>query len=148
VPLPRALARANRVALNRLVRRVAPVAPGLGLLTHRGRRSGREFTIPVNVFAFRGGMRLALTYGPGTDWVRNVCADGGCSLRHGGRTVELRNPRVVHDPDLSGMPPFVRFVLRRIRVQEFLDLDVLDPGRGRPRRGRDRRRRRPATSPP
>jgi deazaflavin-dependent oxidoreductase (nitroreductase family) len=129
VPLPKALARANRLVLNRVMRRVAPLAPGLGLLTHRGRRSGREFTIPVNVFVVRGGVRLALTYGPGTDWVKNVLAAGGCSVRHGGRTLELSNPRIVHDPGRAGMPPFVRFVLARIHVEQFLDLDLPDHSR-------------------
>lgn len=126
MPLPKALARANRLVLNRVVRRVAPLAPGLGLLTHRGRSSGREFTIPVNVFVVRGGVRPALTHGPGTDWVENVLAAGGCSLRHGGRTLEPGNPRIVHDPDRAGTPPFVRFVLARIHVEQFLDLDVPD----------------------
>jgi len=124
MPIPMTVARANRVALNRLMRRVAPYTPVLGLLTHTGRRSGREFTIPVNVFEFEGGYRFALTYGPGTDWVKNVLSAGGCRLRHRGRTVELVNPRLVHDPDLTGMPRFVRFVLTRIGVEEFLDADL------------------------
>jgi deazaflavin-dependent oxidoreductase (nitroreductase family) len=122
VPIPMAVARANRLALNRVMRRVAPHTPFLGLLTHTGRRSGREFTIPVNVFEFGDGYRFALTYGAGTDWVKNVLAAGGCRLRHRGRTVELVDPRLVHDPGLTGMPPFVRFVLTRIGVEEFLDL--------------------------
>jgi deazaflavin-dependent oxidoreductase (nitroreductase family) len=127
VPLPRGLARANRLGLNRVVRRVAPFAPGFGLITHRGRRSGREFTTPVNVFPFEGGVRVALTYGPQADWVRNVLAAGGCTLRRRGRTLELVGPRVVRDPAATGTPPFVRAVLHRIDVQEFLDLDVAAP---------------------
>ncbi|WP_432565337.1 nitroreductase family deazaflavin-dependent oxidoreductase [Kineococcus sp. SYSU DK003] len=126
MPIPMTVARANRVALNRVMRRIAPHTPFLGLLTHRGRRSGREFTIPVNVFEFRGGIRLALTYGPGTDWVRNVRAAGGCTLRFRGRTLELTNPRLVRDPQRAGMPAFVRFVLARLHVEEFLDLDTAE----------------------
>lgn len=129
MPIPMAVARANRVALNRVVRKVAPHTPFLGLLTHRGRRSGREFTIPVNVFEVASGgaagIRLALTYGPGTDWVKNVLAAGGCTLRFRGRTLELTGPRLVHDPARTGMPRLVRFVLARLGVEEFLDLDVV-----------------------
>ncbi|GAA0308520.1 nitroreductase family deazaflavin-dependent oxidoreductase [Kineococcus aurantiacus] len=129
MPIPMAVARANRAVLNRVVRRVAPRTRSLGLLTHRGRRSGREFTIPVNVFEVESGgagrIRLALTYGPGTDWVRNVLAAGGCTLRFRGRTLELTDPRLVHDPTRAGMPPFVRFALARLGVEEFLDLTVV-----------------------
>ncbi|PRY16692.1 nitroreductase family deazaflavin-dependent oxidoreductase [Kineococcus rhizosphaerae] len=129
MPIPMAVARANRAALNHVMRRVAPHTPFLGLLTHRGRRSGREFTIPVNVFQVTSegapGIRLALTYGPGTDWVKNVLAAGGCSLRFRGRRLELADPRLVHDPARTGMPRPVRFVLARLGVEEFLDLTVV-----------------------
>ena len=36
--------------------------PGFGVVVHRGRRSGREFHTPVNVFPRHDGVRIALTY--------------------------------------------------------------------------------------
>jgi deazaflavin-dependent oxidoreductase (nitroreductase family) len=80
MPIPRRVGQWNKVGLNRLTRHIAPWLPGLGVVVHRGRRSGRRYRTPVNVFPARDGYLIALTYGPGTDWVKNVMAAGGCEL--------------------------------------------------------------------
>src|SRR5579862_5468250 len=97
MPFPRTIARLNRAGLNRLTRHTAPLTPGMGVVIHRGRRSGRRYETPVNVFRTPDGYLFALTYGPESDWVRNVLAAGGCELRTRRRTVALTSPRVVHD---------------------------------------------------
>jgi hypothetical protein len=56
------------------------------VVVHRGRRPGRRYRTPVNVFATEDGYRFALTYGPDTDWVRSVLAAGGCEQQTRGRT--------------------------------------------------------------
>ena len=66
MPIPRRVARWNKVGLNRVVRHIAPWMPGLGLVVHRGRRSGREYQTPVNVFPADEGFVIALTYGGST----------------------------------------------------------------------------------
>ena len=81
MPIPRTVGRWNKVGLNRVTRRIAPWLPGFGVVEHRGRRSGRRYRTPVNVFATEGGYRFALTSGPEADWVKNVLAAGGCELR-------------------------------------------------------------------
>ena len=48
--------------------------PGLGVIVHRGRRSGRRHQTPVSVVSSGNGYVIALTYGPETDWVKNVAA--------------------------------------------------------------------------
>jgi deazaflavin-dependent oxidoreductase (nitroreductase family) len=122
VPVPRVVGRWNRAGLNKVTRRVAPWVPGLGLVVHRGRRSGRVYQTPVNVFAAPGGYVLALTYGPDTDWVKNVLAAGGCELRTGGRTIQVTEPRLYHDEARHGIRPVERQVLRAIHVADFLSL--------------------------
>src|SRR6266536_668779 len=98
--------------------------PGFAIVIHRGRTSGRRYRTPVNAFARPdGGYALALTYGPDSQWVRNVVAQGGCTLEATGRRVELANPRVVHDPSRRPVPPPVRAVLALLRVEYFLELD-------------------------
>jgi hypothetical protein len=62
MPIPRIVARLNRIGLNRLTRRIAVWTPGFGVIVHRGRKSGREFRTPVNVFPIEGGFVVALTY--------------------------------------------------------------------------------------
>jgi deazaflavin-dependent oxidoreductase (nitroreductase family) len=122
MPIPRAVGRWNKAGLNRVTRHVAPWMPGFGLVIHRGRRSGRQYQTPVNVFAAADGYVFALTYGPDTDWVRNVLAAGGCELRTRGRTVRLVSPRVYHDEERRGIRPLERQVLRVLNVADFLSL--------------------------
>ncbi|GAA1637085.1 nitroreductase family deazaflavin-dependent oxidoreductase [Georgenia ruanii] len=123
-PIPLWVGRVNKRALNRVMRFVAPYLPGFALLVHRGRRSGREYAVPVNIFRDGAGYRIALTYGPSTDWVRNVRAAGGCRVRTRGRLVELTNPRLVHDPGRSWAPPVVRQILGLAQAPDSLVLDA------------------------
>jgi deazaflavin-dependent oxidoreductase (nitroreductase family) len=122
MPIPRIVARLNRAGLNRLTRRLAPWLPGFGVVVHRGRRSGREYRTPVNVFPRSDGVRIALTYGADSDWVKNVLAAGSCQLHTRGRYLGLSDPHLVHDPDRGGIRPPERAVLRLLRVSDFLDL--------------------------
>ncbi|MGH7129463.1 MAG: nitroreductase family deazaflavin-dependent oxidoreductase, partial [Planctomycetaceae bacterium] len=80
MPLSRRVARFNRVVTNRTIGRLAPRMPGFGVVHHKGRRSGREYRTPVNIFRRPDGCVIALTYGRGADWVRNVLAAGECDL--------------------------------------------------------------------
>jgi deazaflavin-dependent oxidoreductase (nitroreductase family) len=122
MPIPRTVARLNRVGLNRLTRQVAPRVPSFGVVIHRGRRSGREYQTPVNVFPADGGVRIALTYGPDSDWVKNVLAAGGCRLHTRGHYLDLTAPHLVQDPARGGIHLPHRAVLRLLGVSDFLDL--------------------------
>jgi deazaflavin-dependent oxidoreductase (nitroreductase family) len=132
MPIPKVVARWNKVALNRVTRHIAPWMPGLGLVIHRGRRSGRHYETPVNVFRTEDGYMMALTYGPATDWVRNVMAAGGCDLRTRGHTVHLGSPRMFHDENRSAIRPVERQVLRLVGVADFLSLKTAPASEVRP----------------
>lgn len=125
MPIPPVVARFNRVATNRVTKPFAGRLPGFAVVRHKGRRSGRVYETPVNIFQRPGGYVAALTYGPGCDWVRNVLAAGGCELEIRGRTVRAGDPKVVHDPDRGGMPPGVRQILGLVGVTDFLHLSRL-----------------------
>jgi deazaflavin-dependent oxidoreductase (nitroreductase family) len=122
MPIPKAVGRWNKAGLNRVTRHIAPWAPGFGLLVHRGRRSGRRYETPVNVFTANSAYIFALTYGPDTDWVKNVLAAGGCELRTRGQTIRLSAPRLFHDESRSSIRPLERQVLRVIGAADFLAL--------------------------
>ncbi len=126
MPLPRAIARFNRVGLNRVTRHVAPWFPGLGLVIHVGRGSGTEYRTPINLFTRDGRYTIALTYGTETDWVRNVRAAGGCEIVTRRRRVRLVEPRLVHDETRAAVRPLERQVLRLLGVADFLVLDRAD----------------------
>ena len=119
---PRGLARFNKHVTNRVFGLLAPFAPGFGVLVHTGRRSGRTFRTPVNIFRVEDGYVVALTYGPRSDWVRNVVAANGCDVITRGRTVHLTDPEIVHDPRLRRVPAFTRPILSTFTVEDVLVL--------------------------
>ena len=124
MPLPRSLARINRRVTNRVTRSFAGHLPGFAIIVHRGRVTGRQYRTPVNAFRRPdGGYLVALTYGPDTEWVRNVVRHGGCTLEVRGRRVELTSPRIVRDPARRAVPAPVGAVLSLIGVDSFLELD-------------------------
>jgi deazaflavin-dependent oxidoreductase (nitroreductase family) len=122
MPIPRTVGRWNKAGLNRVTRHIAPWLPGFGVVVHRGRRSGRRYQTPVNVFPAADGYVFALTYGPDTDWVKNVVAAGGCELRTRGWTVRLVSPHVFYDESRRDARSFARPVLRGIGVADFMSL--------------------------
>jgi deazaflavin-dependent oxidoreductase (nitroreductase family) len=137
MPAPRWLARVNRRVTNRLTGRLAPYLPGFGVVVHSGRKSRRTYRTPVNVFRRPGGFVIALTYGADSDWVRNVLANGGCTLETRGRTWRLTGPRLVHDERRRSVPAPVRSVLALLHVTDFLDLTLDDGAMDRAGRRRE-----------
>jgi deazaflavin-dependent oxidoreductase (nitroreductase family) len=125
--IPKRVARVNRVVTNRVAGHVAGWLPGFGIVQHRGRRSGRPYRTPINVFRVSDGYVAALSYGTDTDWVKNVLADGGCELEVRRRRVRLTDPRVVHDETRHDMPLGVRQLLAVLGVTDFLYLAVAPP---------------------
>jgi deazaflavin-dependent oxidoreductase (nitroreductase family) len=121
----------NRRFTNRVSRHVAPWAPGFALVRHVGRRSGRVYETPVNVFRDRdggGGYAFALTYGATAEWVRNVLAAGSCQIRTRGKMVTLTDPSVLADPTRSRAPALVRPILGLVEVTGFLVLRAAGAG--------------------
>ena len=124
MPLPTFIARLNRVGLNRLTRHIVTFFPGFGVVEHRGRRSGRIFRTPVNIFRAPGGYRIALTYGADAEWVRNVLASGGATLHTRWRRIEVDGPWLEHDESRRAMPVVVRQLLGLLGVTDFLRLNA------------------------
>ena len=74
--LPQWLARFNRHVTNPVQRLWAGYAPGMGILEHVGRKSGKPYRTPLNVFPTDDGVAVLLTYGPDRDWLKNITATG------------------------------------------------------------------------
>ena len=122
MPLPKRLARFNLVVTNPIVGRVAGRLPGFAIVTHVGRRSGREYSNPVNLFRRDDRYVIALTYGADSQWVRNVLAAGEARVLTRGARVRLVEPEVVHDPSALLVPAAVRPILRAVKVTDFMVL--------------------------
>jgi deazaflavin-dependent oxidoreductase (nitroreductase family) len=123
-PLGRGMARFNRRVTNRLTGPFAAWLPGFGIVVHTGRRSGRAYRTPVNVFGRPGGYVIALTYGVEAQWVKNVTAAGGCELITRGRRVRLTAPEIYRDERRRAVPAPVRPMLAALRVADFMRLTV------------------------
>lgn len=124
MPAPRWIARVNKHVTNRLLGPVVIRLPGFGMLVHTGRNSGQEYRTPIAVFRKSNGFIIALTYGPETEWVRNVLAADGCRLETRSGSFELTAPHVFHDPHRQAVPSWVRVPLRFMRVADFIDLRI------------------------
>lgn len=107
---------------NPLSRRFAGHLPGFGLVIVAGRKTGLLRRVPMNVFRTTDGYAMALTYGRDVDWVRNVIAANGCRLETRGRTIDLHDPELIHDPKRRLMPLPVRLFLGVLGVDDFLVL--------------------------
>ncbi len=101
--------------------------PPLARLSHVGRSTGRRYHIPVNAFRHEDGFVFALTYGAGTDWVKNVFASGEATIEYRGQTHQLTNPGLIDRRDARpALPLVIRVLLRLIRVNEYLRMRIAE----------------------
>jgi len=123
MPIPKSVARFNRFVTNPLGRLVAGWAPGFAIIRHRGRKSGKTYSTPINIFKVEDRFVIALTYGSNVDWLKNVVAAGGCTIRYRNQEIELADPTFVATSEgMSMMPLTVRAILRTANVTEFVEL--------------------------
>ena len=116
--------------INPITRPIAKRLPAFAILTHRGRKSGRTYRTPINIFRRGDDYYVFLTYGSDVQWVKNVLATGSCSIETRGRVVELVEPELITDPELRPAPPHVRFIEQRIAgVTQYLRMRVSSMGR-------------------
>jgi deazaflavin-dependent oxidoreductase (nitroreductase family) len=120
----KSLARFNLAVTNRITGHFAGRLPGFGIVTHVGRKSGKVYHTPVNVFRMPNGFAIALTYGRESEWVKNVLAAGGCQLETRGARYRLSSPTIVHDPTRKQFPFPVRIVLGIVGANDFMQLTI------------------------
>ena len=116
------LAKFNIAVTNRITSLFAGWIPGFGIITHVGRKSGKVYRTPVNVFRAPNGFIIALTYSSQCEWVKNVLAAGGCELRTCGTKYRLSAPTVVHDPTRRRFPIPVGLVLKLVGADKYMEL--------------------------
>ncbi|GED97380.1 nitroreductase family deazaflavin-dependent oxidoreductase [Gordonia crocea] len=100
--LPNSLARLNKVVTNPIQRLWAPHFAPFIMLEHVGRKSGKRYSIPVVAFVDGDKLSIVLTYGPKTDWVRNVQAAGRFDMVRKNKRYTVVGPRLVpsDSPDI------------------------------------------------
>ena len=120
----RQVAAFHRAITNRVARQFATRLPGFGVITNVGRRSGKLYETPVNVFRRPDGFLIALTYGRDSGWVKNVLAAGSCQLETRRVLYQLSAPIVMHDPTRLRFPLPVRIILGLIDANDFMQLST------------------------
>jgi len=125
-PRTRRLIRATARVVNPLVLRIAGRRhlPILGVVHHRGRRTGRDYATPLGVRPTAdGGFMIPLTFSDASHWYRNIRAAGECVITYQGADHTVTGPVVV-DRATAGpaYPRYERLALRLLGVNEFVYL--------------------------
>jgi deazaflavin-dependent oxidoreductase (nitroreductase family) len=110
---------------NRLAGKIAGSRwfPPWAQLHHRGRRSGTAYVTPVAVLVTPETVVIGLPWGPGTDWVRNVMAAGGCTIRWKGHDYAVTAPQLVDKSvALAAANRFQSTVIKRAKFPAYLQL--------------------------
>lgn len=119
-PVARPMRRFTMRFVNPITRLLAGWLPFFAIITYRGRKSGKLYHTPMNLFRHGDDYIFALTYGSDVQWVKNVMDSGELEARTMGRSVHLTDPVLFEDPTRHLMPQPVRFFLGRMRVKDFL----------------------------
>lgn len=123
MPLSRRVAEFNRYLTNPLARLVASRIPPFVMIEHQGRRSGRRYRTPVMGWVAGDELIIALTYGPGVEWIKNLAATGGGAIVQRSRRRQVGAPRVEHGiAGAPGIPWPVRRLLSLTGVEDYLRL--------------------------
>jgi deazaflavin-dependent oxidoreductase (nitroreductase family) len=97
--------------------------PAWAQLRHCGRRSGKEYVIPVAVLVTPGSFVISLPWGPQTNWVRNVLAAGECTIRWKGTDHHVTDPQLVDAAvAVKAANRIQRAVITRASFPAFLQL--------------------------
>ena len=115
--------------LNPLIRQMSGRAgvPLIGLVRHRGRRSGTMYLAPVAIGATETVFLIPLTFGPRSDWCRNILASGACEVKLRGVEYLAHDAEIVDDLSVRreidvAFNPVLRFFLAAQGIHQFLRL--------------------------
>ena len=112
---------------NRFSRHFVHWLPNFAIISYRGRKSGKSYRTPMNVFRDGESYVFALTYGSDVQWVQNVLAAGEADLQIRNKSIHLVDPELFVDPTRHLMPLIVRIALGFARVSEFLRMRPATP---------------------
>jgi len=120
----------TRLAIRVVARLVNPLILGIagrrwmpvvGVLRHRGRRSGRIYSTPLGMRPLGDGFVMPRTFGDNAAWYRNVMAAGRCVVTYRGHDYELVDPEVIdYQAAAPAYPRYERLQFRLLGINEYL----------------------------
>ena len=121
MPFPKSIAKFNKHVTNRFFLIFAGRLSPFAIVEHVGRRSGRSYRTPILAFPTEAGFVFALTYGRDVDWVRNLLAADGGTLRRKGEDVPIHGVRVVGYGEVEHLfPSWIKRSLARISLEDCM----------------------------
>ena len=123
-PRTRRLIRAVARVVNPLVLRIAGRRhmPILGIVHHRGRKTGRSYATPLGVRpAVGGGFVIPLTFSDASHWYQNIRAAGWCVITYQGIDHTVAGPSIVGRATAGpAYPRYERLALQLLGIDEFV----------------------------
>jgi deazaflavin-dependent oxidoreductase (nitroreductase family) len=103
--------------------------PIVGILHHRGRRSGRVYATPLGMRPLADGFVMPRTLSEHSAWYQNVQAAGSAVVTWAGADHQLDRPEVVDAATAEvAFPRYERFLFRLLGIDEFLFLQRVQAG--------------------
>lgn len=97
--------------------------PIVGVIHHRGRRSGRTYFTPVMLRARGGAIFVPRTLGDHASWYQNLETAGSAEVTYLGRRLTVDEPAIVSFQDAANaFPRYERLMFRVLGITEFLRL--------------------------
>lgn len=121
-PRARRLIRSVARVVNPVVLRFAGGRHVLGVIHHRGRRTGQHYATPLGIRpTAAGGFVIPLTFSETAGWYRNVRAAGRCVITWRGDDHTVASPVIVDRATaLPAFPRYERLALRLIGIRQFV----------------------------
>jgi len=88
--------------------------PIVGVLRHRGRKSGRVYATPLGMRHLGDAFVMPLTFSLNAAWYRNVVASGSAVVTYKGRDYKVVDPQVIDYA--TAAPAFPRYELLQFRL--------------------------------
>jgi deazaflavin-dependent oxidoreductase (nitroreductase family) len=102
--------------------------PIVGILHHRGWRSGRAYATPLGMRRLGDRFVMPRTFGEDAAWYRNVLAAGGCVVTYLGKDYTLVEPEIIdYGAAAPAFPRYERLQFRLIGINEYLRLRIAQP---------------------
>jgi deazaflavin-dependent oxidoreductase (nitroreductase family) len=100
-PVLNAVRRASKAFKPVVLKTAGSKGASASVVRHVGRQSGRQYETPVVAVSTPDGFAIALPYGPTTDWLKNVLAQGTATLVVDGSEYTVGDPAVVPISDVD-----------------------------------------------
>jgi len=109
--------------------------PVVGILHHRGRRTGREYATPIGMRRLGDGFVIPRTFSDNAAWYQNIQAAGEGRVTYLGRHYRVVEPELVdYATARRAFPRYERAQFRLIGINEYLRLRAIPDGTNQTRK--------------